>query len=59
MCVLWNLQNSSTTQGRLEEAMPLRERCLQIVLKVLGPDHPQVAASLNNKAVLLKKMVSC
>ena len=45
-------------QGKLEEAMVLRERCLKIEEKALGENHPQVAASLNNKAALLTEMVS-
>ena len=34
-------------------ARPLYERALKIREKALGPDHPDVATSLNNLAVLL------
>ena len=44
-------------QGKHEEAMPLYKRSRAIREKVLGPDHPLVAESLNNQAALLKKMV--
>ena len=57
--VLWNSQNSFTAQGKLDEALPLYKRSRIILEKVLGPDHPNVAASLNNEALLLKQMVGC
>jgi tetratricopeptide (TPR) repeat protein len=38
--------------GRYSEAIPLAERALAIREKALGPEHPDVAASLNNLAVL-------
>eukprot|EP00752_Nemacystus_decipiens_P018035 g16168.t1 len=41
-------------QGYYEDAKPLYERSLAIREKVLGPDHPDVASSLNSLAVLLK-----
>ena len=44
-------------QGKLEEAEPLYTRSLAIREKALGPDHPAVATSLNNKASLLQDMV--
>ena len=62
LCVLlrlWNSQNSFTAQGKYEEALPLYKRSRAIREKVLGPDHPDVAQSLNNEAVLLQAMVSC
>ena len=34
------------------------ERCLAIQEKALGPDHPDMAAPLNNWAVLLKIQVT-
>src|SRR5262249_10950562 len=37
-----------------EAAGPLFERALAIREKTLGPDHPEIAQSLNNLAVLLK-----
>ena len=45
-------------QGRLDEAGPLFERSLAILEKVLGPDHPDVAMALNNRATLLQDQVT-
>ena len=62
LCVLlrlWNSQNSFTAQGKYEEALPLYKRSRAIREKVLGPDHPDVAQSLNNEAELLGQVVSC
>ena len=39
-------------QGRYAEAEPLDERALAIGEKALGPEHPSVATSLNNRAGL-------
>src|SRR5918911_1318810 len=39
-------------EGRYAEAVPLIERSLAIRERAFGPDHPQVAASLNNLAEL-------
>ncbi|MHC4592394.1 MAG: tetratricopeptide repeat protein, partial [Planctomycetota bacterium] len=39
-------------QEKLAEAEPLYRRALTIQEKVLGPEHPRVATSLNNLAVL-------
>ena len=39
-------------QGRYQKAIPLAKRCLAIAEKALGPDHPNVAASLNNLGLL-------
>ena len=44
-------------QGRLDEAGPLYDRSLAIREKALGPDHPDVAVSLNNRAGLLSAQV--
>jgi hypothetical protein len=41
-------------QGDLGGARPLLERALAIWEKVLGPEHPNVAAGLNNLALLLR-----
>jgi tetratricopeptide (TPR) repeat protein len=38
-------------RGRYEDAEPLHKRALGIRGKALGPDHPDVATSLNNLAV--------
>ena len=50
---------SSISQGKLKEAEPLYGRAVAVWMKALGPDHPHVAAGLNNQARLLKKMVCC
>lgn len=42
--------------GRAKEALPLAKRALAIYEKVLGPDHPDVATSLNNLGFLLQAM---
>jgi CHAT domain-containing protein/Flp pilus assembly protein TadD len=39
-------------QGRYSEAIPLAQRALAILEKARGPDHPDVANSLNNLARL-------
>ena len=39
-------------QGKYDEAEPLYQRALAIREKALGPDHPDVAESLNNLAEL-------
>ena len=45
-------------QGKYEEAQRLYERLLAIREKVLGPDHPEIAARLNSLTGLLKNQVS-
>ena len=44
-------------QGNYAEARPLYERSLAINEKALGPEHPSVAASLNNLAALFRAQV--
>jgi hypothetical protein len=44
--------NALFRQGRYPEAEPLAKRALAIREKVLGPDHPDLAQSLNNLAML-------
>jgi tetratricopeptide (TPR) repeat protein len=39
-------------EGKYAEAIPIAERALAIREKVLGPEHPAVANSLNNLALL-------
>ncbi|WP_437521858.1 tetratricopeptide repeat protein [Sorangium sp. So ce726] len=39
--------------GRYDEAIPLARRALQLREEALGPEHPDVATSLNNLAFLL------
>ncbi len=41
-------------QGQYAEAEPLYKRSLAIWEKALGPDHPDVALSLNNLALLYR-----
>ncbi len=41
-------------QGRYVEAEPLYQRSLAISEKALGPEHPDVATSLNNLAELYR-----
>ncbi|CAN0531556.1 unnamed protein product [Ectocarpus sp. 8 AP-2014] len=40
-------------QGKYDDAEQLYERSLAIREKLLGPEHPDVAQSLNNRAGLL------
>ena len=44
-------------QGNYDEAGRLYERSLAIREKALGPDHPAVATTLNNRAGLLEAQV--
>lgn len=39
-------------QGKYDEAIPLAKRALAIREKILGANHPDVATSLSNLAVL-------
>ena len=39
-------------QGRYADAEPLYKRALAVREKTLGPDHPDVAQTLNNLALL-------
>ena len=43
-------------QGAYDKALPLYQRALQIVEKVLGPEHPRTATSLNNLALQYKTL---
>ena len=42
--------------GAYEKALPLYQRALDISEKVLGPEHPDVATTLNNLAALYHHM---
>ena len=44
-------------QGELAAAGALYERCQAIDEKVLGPEHPSLATTLSNRAVLLEAQV--
>ncbi|MCH8112183.1 MAG: tetratricopeptide repeat protein [Proteobacteria bacterium] len=50
----WFSRNSIANQ--IAEAEPLFKRALAIVEKALGPEHPNVATSLENYAELLRNM---
>lgn len=39
-------------QGRFDEALPLHQRALAMIVRSLGPDHPEVAASRSTLANL-------
>ena len=51
---LYNLANLYTTQGNYTKAEPLYKRSLDILEKALGPNHPDVATSLENLAELYR-----
>lgn len=46
------------TQGKYEDAGLLYLRAIEIGEKTLGPDHPDLAARLNNRASFLAEQVS-
>lgn len=48
----------SPMQGKFTEAEMYSRRSLAIQEESLGPEHPDVAASLNNRAELLLALVS-
>ncbi len=50
-----NLAELYRAQGRYAEAEPHYQRALAILEKVLGPEHPDVATSLENYAALLRE----
>eukprot|EP00752_Nemacystus_decipiens_P009291 g8302.t1 len=52
--VLWAVGRVFELQGKYADVKPLYERSLAIGEKVLGPDHPDVATSLNNLAGLFE-----
>ena len=47
-----------TVQGKLAESRPLVERALTIEEGALGPDHPDVAYTLNTLGVICDEQVS-
>ncbi len=51
-----NLALLYEAQGKYAEAEPLYGRALAILEKTLGPDHPNVAQSLENYAALLREI---
>ncbi|CAN0358203.1 unnamed protein product, partial [Scytosiphon promiscuus] len=46
-------------QGKYTEAEPLYARAQAIEEKVLGPEHPSLAATLHDRAGLLKSQGRC
>lgn len=48
------LSKANVKLCRYAEALPLYERRLSVFEKALGPDHPNVAATLNGMAGLLR-----
>ncbi|NIS69438.1 MAG: tetratricopeptide repeat protein, partial [Proteobacteria bacterium] len=55
---LWKELNSKVgmlyQQGRYSEAAKVAEEALKVAEKTFGPNHPNVATSLNNLALLYK-----
>ena len=49
-----NLAGLYDTQGQYAQADPLYKRTLAIYENALGPDHPNVATSLENFAALYR-----
>ena len=59
-CIVLENDNTCTRlvpQGKLEQALELYEKALKIDMKVSGKDHPDVACSMNNIALVYKKQV--
>ena len=55
----WLLDRAATylkVHARLDEARYLQERALTIIEATYGPDHPDVAAALNNLALILQDL---
>ncbi len=52
---LSNLARLYQAQGHYAKAEPLYKRSLAIMEKALGPEHPDVAQSLENYAALLRQ----
>ena len=50
-----NLALLYIAQGKYAEAEPLYQRSLAIWERALGPEHPNVASSLENYAALLRQ----
>ncbi len=51
-----NLAELYRQQGNYAEAAPLYRRSLAIMENALGPEHPNVATSLENYAALLREI---
>jgi hypothetical protein len=50
-----NLATILRVRTRYDEAEVLYRRCLTILKKTVGPDHPSMATCLQNYATLLRK----
>src|ERR1700693_4057798 len=50
--IIW--PRSTTRKRRYDEAEPLLRRALELREKALGPDHPDIAQSLNNLASIYR-----
>lgn len=50
-------RNTLASQEKYDEADHLYLRAVEIQEKALGPDHPDLALSLNNRAEILKGQV--
>ena len=50
-------RHHSILQGRYDEADGLYVRCIEVQEGALGPDHPELAVILNNRAILLRRQV--
>lgn len=53
----FRLHSFTPFQSNYNEAGPLYERSVDILLKALGPDHAAVATALNNRARVLESQV--
>ena len=53
---LSHLANIYRDDGRLEKAEELYKQAMEIREKVLSPDHPSVAAALEDYSILLRKL---
>ena len=51
-----NLAVVYEAQGKYDGAEPLYQRALTLIEHTLGPEHPNMAAALDNYADLLRKM---
>lgn len=57
-CCAPNPEMATVAQGLYQQAKPLYERAISIWEKALGPDHPEVAAGLNNLGELFRGQVN-
>lgn len=55
---MYQLSNHPLSQGRYVEADSFYLRAIEIQAEMLGPDHPELAKTLNNQANLFRDQVS-